>query len=359
MAAATEVGDKNFKPGEAVRIKERIRLNLFDLPDKTWHRQQVPMGTKGIIKGFCHEHVFVEVLIEAYKKKTLKIQNNAIVIVKTFPKNLERASVYEAIKKDKAISKAAETREDPPAIEETHTGFEWLSEHPSVSDLQAEVRVEKQWEKFISDQDDVARGWALKGKISMGLMTLYETLPKFTPKDLVVCHRQSTGNGFWNIEVWTHRDFKPRELIIGAISTDIRSRNWSPRAFALVGLPRQGPSRHPEGTALAIDGRGQGVLAASKTIDEEEHRGCIFWAIKRVYDPTQEHNLILNMVTWDASMSFQLPGGKKRKMEHHFEDLPQLPVITNPKEIKARTPLVLYQDLRPSRSRARKRPSND
>ena len=169
MAVATEVGDQNFKPGEAVRIKERIRLNLFHLPDKSWHRQYVTLGTKGIIKGFCgahHEHVFVEVLIEACKKKTSKIQNDRTVIVKTFPKNLACASEYETIKQDKAISKAAETREDPPAVEETHTGFEWLSEHPSVSDPEAEIRVEKHWETLITDQDDFIRVWTLRGKLA-------------------------------------------------------------------------------------------------------------------------------------------------------------------------------------------------
>ena len=43
-------------------------------------------------------------------------------------------------------------------------------------------------------------------------------------------------------------------------------------------------------------------------------------------------------------MTFKLPAGKRRKVDIETKDLPQLPVIVNPKKIDAHTPLVLYQD---------------
>ena len=75
----------------------------------------------------------------------------------------------------------------------------------------------------MADQDDLVRVWALKGKVAMGLWTLYQNLPKFTNKDLVACHRQN-DKGAWKAEVWANRDFQAGELLIGAMSTDLRDR---------------------------------------------------------------------------------------------------------------------------------------
>ena len=267
-------------------------------------------------------------------------------VERTYPRNLERTEVVESDKKNDALSKASASLKDSPAAEGlTPTkGFKWLSEHSSVSDPQAEVRVEKQWDKCVADEDDVVRVWALKGQVAMGLKILYDNLPKFTPKDLVVCHRQNS-KGAWKTEVWANRDFPAGELMIGAMSTDLRDRMWTYNASVLIGLPQQGPSKHPEGKNLALDGRNRQVLAASKTIDEVEHRGGIFWAIQRTGDRNDQYNMILETIRWDASVSLKLPGGKKRKVDMDSKDLPQLPVMTNPKKISARTPLLLYQDL--------------
>ena len=267
-------------------------------------------------------------------------------VERTYPRNLERTEVYEEGKQNDALAKASGSLKDPPAAEASPLtqGYKWLSDHLLVSDPQGEVRVEKHWDKYVADQDDLVRVWALKGKVAMGLWTLYENLPKFTPKDLVVCHRQN-DKGAWKTEVWAHRDFQAGELLIGAMSTDLRDRMWTYNVAVLIGLPQQGPCRHPEGKNLALDGRNRQVLAASKTIDEAEHRGGIFWAIPRTGDKGGHHNMVLETIQWDASMNLKLPGGKKRKVEMASKDLPQLPVMTNPKKISAHTPLLLYQDL--------------
>ena len=69
--------------------------------------------------------------------------------------------------------------------------------------------------------------------------------------------------------------------------------------------------------------------------------------------------MILESISWDASVNLKLPGGKRRKVEMDSKDLPQLPVMTNPKKISARTPLLLYQDFSPSRSFRRERPNSE
>ena len=160
----------------------------------------------------------------------------------------------------------------------------------------------------------------------------------------MICHRQNS-KGAWKCEVWANRDFQAGELIIGAISTDLKDRMWTYGAAALIGVPQQGPSSHPEGKNLALDGRGRQVLAASKTIDDVEHRGGLFWAIQRTGDKNDPYNMCLETISWDASVNIKLPGGKRRKVDVDNKDLPQLPIMTNPKKISARTPILLYQDL--------------
>ena len=160
----------------------------------------------------------------------------------------------------------------------------------------------------------------------------------------MVCHRQNS-KGAWKTEVWANRDFQANELIIGAISTELKDRMSTFGAAALIGLAQHGPSRHPEGKNLALDGKGRQVLAKSKTIDDVEHRGGLFWAIQRTSDKGDPHNMCLETIGWDASVQFKLPGGKRRKVDVDSKDLLQLPIMTNPKKISARTPILLYQDL--------------
>ena len=275
-----------------------------------------------------------------------KTKESRNFVEKTFPRNLQLTETHEQEKND-AIAKASTSLKDPPAVATSTQakGFKWLSEHPSVSDPQGLVIVEQRWEKCVGDLDDAVRVCALKGKVSMCLMHLYENLPKLTSKDLVVCHRQNE-KGAWKTEVWTNRDFQAGELLLGAMSTDLKDRMWTYQASVVIGLPQQGPYRHPEGKHLALDGRNRQVLAAPKSIDDVEHRGGIFWAIPRTGVKTDKHNLTLETIHWDSSVNFKLPGGKRRKVEMASKDLPQLPVMTNPKKIKAQTPLLLYQDMK-------------
>ena len=328
----------------------------LELSDKTEHRKDVIEGTKVIIKGYADENnrqIFVEVSLKVPLKHASKETEIKTFVPKTYPRNLELTSVYEEKKKANAISDAAENLENPPADEEptmtanVDKGFEWLSDHPSVSDPCAEVRVEKDWENLTTDKDDRTRIWALKGTISVGLMSLYESLPKFTAKDLVVCNRKNS-KGAWKTEIWANRDFNPKELMIVGVSVALKDRMWSKTASVYIGVPQQGPARHPEGKNMAVDGSQFQVIANAKSIDEREHRGSIFWAIPRVADKAKEHNLILENVNWEASMVFRIPGSKRRKVDTDTKDLPQLPIIVNPKKIHAHTPLVLYQDLQPN-----------
>ena len=160
----------------------------------------------------------------------------------------------------------------------------------------------------------------------------------------MVCHRQNL-KGAWKLEVWTNRDFAAFEILIGAFSTEIKDRMWTQSAAVIIGLPSHGASKHPDGKNIALDGRGRQVIAASQTIDEDEHRGSLFWTIQKTGDKAEEHNMSIEAITWDASLDLKLPNCKKRKVDMDSKDLPSLPVMTNPKNIKMHTRLVVCQDL--------------
>ena len=94
---------------------------------------------------------------------------------------------------------------------------------------------------------------------------------------------------------------------------------------------------------LGLDGRGWSSLGSAEVFDSNERRGNLFWVIQRSSNES-EGNMVLEQVSWTANVALQFPGGKRRKTEVSWasDDLPHLPIMTNPKAIKAHTRLVLY-----------------
>ena len=344
--------DKGIKIGDNVTVIRRFTVTI-QLLDKTLHRKDVIENTKAIVKGYAdlaHRQVLIEFdlavpLKQGEKKTTLKT-----IVDKTFPRNLELTEKYEADKVNETIEKAAAKAIEAPkpadaGASPASKSYKWLFEHLEVKD-HTEVKVDKDWIKRIADEDNLVRINTLRGKVAVGLHAIWLALPKFTPKDLVVCHRQNL-KGAWEIEVWANRDFGVHELLIGAMAADIRERLWSKGSAVIIGLPQHGSSKHPEGKNMALDGRGRQVIAAEKTIDEGEHRGGLFWAIqaRRTGELNQGHNMIIDTISMSSSYALKLPGGKKYKLDMESKDLPTLPVMTNPNKIKMHTRLVVYQDL--------------
>ena len=85
---------------------------------------------------------------------------------------------------------------------------EWLLQDSDP----AAVRTEPHWTRLLADSDDANKTFWLRSRIGICLEALAETMPKFTEKDLLICHRR-TPRGLWKDELWTLRAFAPEELV--------------------------------------------------------------------------------------------------------------------------------------------------
>ena len=105
----------------------------------------------------------------------------------------------------------------------------------------------------------------------------------------------------------------------------------------------RGPGQHPEGAALALDGRYRQSIAASGSLDTSKHTGILFYIVDRSVDE-QEANMSLETVNWEYSAHLQLPLKKKAKQAVAWtsQDLPNIPILVNKKGLNEHTRLVVY-----------------
>ena len=114
-------------------------------------------------------------------------------------------------------------------------------------------------------------------------------------------------------------------------------------AHALVGVPQHGPGAHPEGGSIALDGRTRTSIAQAGLLDPVEHTGSLFWVVHRSSE-IDEANMVIDQVLWEHKVTLSMPFKKaKLTVQWPQQDLPTIPVLLNPKAIKARQRLVVYQ----------------
>ena len=142
------------------------------------------------------------------------------------------------------------------------------------------------------------------------------------------------------MELWTNRDFAASELIFAPTSSAIKDTHLMNSANCTVGLPKHGWGIHPDGKALALDGRGRTSFASSQ--DDVDGRGALFWMVMRTSDASMS-NIVLEPINAKVSMTMQMPF-KKRKTSVNWDasDMPTIPVIVNNSAIKKHKLLALY-----------------
>lgn len=343
LSASSAAGPSDglgFRPGDEVTTTRRFSWNIA-LPENPGFMRDIQVGTSGVVQGFAderHQHLLVAMNL------TLPGHSEpSKVINKVLPRNLVLTRDYEAPAKagGGADEGLEEGRGQKKSESLTPKGFAWLNEHLEQED-RTKVVVERSWEKLIDEASDLQRTWYLKGRVSVGMSALMESLPKFGHSDLVVCHRTRV-KGHPITEVWTSRAFAARELLFGPATTEVKEGLWTRTSSVFLSVPQQGPGKHPDGKMLGLDGRGRSSLASAEVFDSNERRGNLFWVIQRTSEE-EEANLILEQVSWSAQVALKFEGGKRRKQEVTWpsEDLPPMPIMTNPKAIKAHTRLVLY-----------------
>ena len=205
------------------------------------------------------------------------------------------------------------------------------------------MKIEDKWKSLQVDGDALTKTMYLRGRISIVMEALSETMPKYSDKDFAVVHRRNE-KGLWKSELHTKRDFEPLEIQLAPCSSQVKDSHLKAPAHAVVTIPKHGRGAHPENLSLAIDGRSRNIMATKGAIDAEEHVGSLYWVVTRTSN-AKDVNLDQDNVTWEHSIKVNLPAPKKRKTETvHWEpsELPSFPLLVNKKAIKKHTMLCVF-----------------
>jgi flagellar biosynthesis GTPase FlhF len=245
--------------------------------------------------------------------------------------NLQRAG---------ASAPADPKKENDPQDNKRKAAPQWI-----LDDMAPDrVKIEKNWKELLADNDKNIQASWLKGRIAVGLQSLYEVLPTYTDKDLVVCNRQNDKGG-WKTELWTARPFAAEELIFAPLSSALKDSHLTDLKNAVVGIPKYGCGKHPQDQALALDGRGRYTIAHAGSLDGTEYTGSLFWLVSRT-SAMERANMSLENVSWEHTVKVSLPlkSGKKRAVEWASKDLPTIPVLMNKQKIEAHMRLAVFHD---------------
>ena len=322
-----------FKRGDLVTV---IRRMSWTIPrkGKEEYRRDIVEGTEGTVEGFA----------DAQGRKVLVTVNLNIpglgakdVTHEVTVRNLQLTSDF------KKAKQAPESKDDGQKAEGSSGSAgkscpSWLL---GDSD-QSSVKTEAGWPKLLSDFEDLNKNFWLKSRVGTVLEALSESLPTYSEKDLVVCHRMN-DKGIWKDELWTKRDFSAGELMFAPLVSQLKETHLTLQSNVVLSFPRHGRGASPGGQALALDGRGKSILAKTGTIDAAEHTGNLFWLVGKTIHKA-ESNMTLEPVSWEHHVTLTLPFKKKKvNSDWASQDLPAIPVLVNTKTIKAHSKLMVYE----------------
>ena len=334
-------GCGRLQRGDRVTVVKRMTWTLKNEGQKDFRRDIVP-GTEGTVEGYAdpdHRQVLVKITIEFS-------EGPQQVVYPAYPRNLQLTKDYQAQRagaSDPAAATAESIKEKDKGGKARKGPPDWLV---GASDP-ADVKIEGNWVKCLGDADTLNRVFFLKSRVGMCLAALLEVMPKYTPEDLVVAHRQNS-KGVWRDELWTNRNFAAHELVFAPLTSQLKDTHLTAAANAIVGLPRCGRGSHPERQEIALDGRARTSIAPPGAIDDNAHAGSLFWLVSRTSDAS-EGNMSWETSTFADSMEVNFAcrpsKEKKRKLlvDWASTDLPTIPLLTNKKAIKAHTRLLVFQ----------------
>ena len=174
----------------------------------------------------------------------------------------------------------------------------------------------------------------------MCLDSLAAVVGHYTAEDLMVASRRSS-KGVWITEVWTLRDFKPKEIRIAPVTTQMKESHLTSGSSSPVGLPSHGVGKHPSGSSIALDGRGRSSMHPAGVCGEAvEKRGSLFWCIQRTHIK-EEANTVEESCTFGTSVEVNVLG-TKQTVKWNTSDLPAIPILTNKKAIKQHTQVKVF-----------------
>ena len=198
---------------------------------------------------------------------------------------------------------------------------------------------------LVGDHISLVRGWEnmqareqvdqqLQALKVDGLFSLYHLagkLASYGSDDLTVCKRGEI------YEVWAHRDFNVGGLTFAPETSELKDRYWQQSGRAVV--CGNGSKLHPEKKSWVLDGRLRGHPSESRPFS-------LFWLPQRLpAAETKDANLAYGFAEIAIGVEITLP--TKRKLSEDMSsstNILQIPVMYNPKKIKAGTLLTVPED---------------
>ena len=327
-----------FKRGDEVTVVRRMTWAVPH-PTKADYRKDINVGTEGVIEGFadCEQRqVLLKVILDLPGAPKSEVVHSA------YPRNLQLSKDYN---KASGSSGAQEDGKEEKEENEATADGKRTSEAPKwlVGDSDpAGVKKENSWKSLLSDSESLTRAWYLRSRIGSGMQALWESLPTWSDKDLVVAHRKNE-KGIWRDELWTARDFDANELLLAPFTSQLKDTHLMASGHAVVDIPKHGRGAHPDGQSMALDGRTRNLIAKKGVLDESEHKGSLFWIVGRT-SKASEANLSLEPISFEQKTFLTLPNNKKRKISVDWgaSEMPAIPILVNKKALKAHTQLLVF-----------------
>ena len=332
----------DFARGDMVTVVRKMTWNIPRENQKDYRRDIVE-GTEGEIVGWADvdkNTVLLKVKIQM-PKDSGSSGGPQWVTHSAYPRNLQLTKDYLIAKASSSAAASGQKEEaKDPATKKSKK--DQVPEKVLGDSDPSSVKIEHKWEDLLSDNDKLNKNFWLRSRVGVALESLYETLPEYSDKDLFVVHRTSK-QGVPKDELWTKRDFAPQELQFAPLVSQIKETHLTLQSNAVVTLPKHGPGAHPEGSSIALDGRGRTSLAKVGVLDNSEHRGGLFWMVGKTQSAS-EPNMSLESVGFQQHIELHMPL-KKRKASVLWEqkDLPSIPILVNKKTIKEHTRLMVFQ----------------
>lgn len=339
---------ETFSPGDRVVTVRRTSLPI-PLPGHPAYRKDIDKGTLAIIQGYAdpeQRFVFIRVVAKVPgasgpEEREVVAKVGVGLVLRESPQVGQDAPEIEPLISSTSCTPASASGSSGPSGQhKTNLApkFSFVNKDIPEDEI-TPVLPEPKWNKLLDHDSVLEQLWFLKGKAAILASAIVRSLPEFGPNDLMVIHRQISGKTSWRSEVWTMRAFDAKELVIPVVSTELKDRFWTRGLHHFLGLPNNGPGRHPEGKQLAFDGRGKSVLASEGLLDDQEHRGLLCWAIER--DSGDEWNLEPDQISGEISVALKMVSGKKKKITTSWpsDELPVLLVLVNPEAIPQHTRL--------------------
>ncbi len=313
-AATAILTKRGFHIGRDVKTTKRTTTNVVN--DGATLKHDVPQNTKAVIVGIHGSSVLISTHV--------KIKD--VLVPVEFAMNSDSLAMWDgAADGDKKITTDKTPRANP---------FDFVlgdSDH-------TEVNVRQGWHKYAQLESATALCDAKSkvSRVSVNMEYVKHVCPTYTDEDLMVVDRKGVS------EVWTMRAFKPREIVVPCISSDIRTAYWT-RGNA-QSVPDHNKSKTQQ-KVFVIDGKSWGSL---DKLDQPGRGYSLFWSFRRSVEK-KEINLEITTLHVHETVTVEGVPTKAEKVRDYKMNpkdfgQPMIPCAFNPSAVAKHTQLFLPVD---------------